>query len=452
MSVPASPFSQIAARSLMKVGQNYSEQPQVPAAKAVPKSTLDQALELAGKGFAWCIAREKEISAPFASIPYPSLGAARILDFHAGLPHGHAHWPLPNVPLPSIGPLIPIPKISGADKTKIQDQAAARCGDFGIGIWCGGFTPMNEVFFGSASVWIESCRAARTLDITDHCMLVDPASCGVAKGAIVDSSDNVKIGGVQMPSLTQAAIAAGIKAAMKGLGKALAAASRKIGSIARVGFQKAASLFARLGRLLPAELRTLSRFIWHAKLGDNLADKLASARHLRKIVRVAENRAMLDDLIDAGRRVDLSTSGGRACCAPDNMLDGMVKTADNPNGKLLRQIYDQNGRVRGATPADIVGKGPGTGSVVHYDPYKPQDLGPGIGSAPPEVVLVHELQHARDFARGEYPGQLTWKDPAQAAQWQDLGERRAVELAENPLRKSLGMPLRDRYAPKTLVL
>jgi uncharacterized Zn-binding protein involved in type VI secretion len=127
------------------------------------------------------------------------------------------------VPLPSTGPVIPIPLFSGAGKTQINGMPAARCGDMGLGVWCGGYVPMFEVFLGSATVWIEGMRAGRTLvDITNHCIFsVRPGDppIGLFAGTTISGSSNVVIGGVPLPSLTALGMGAAFKGLFKGLGK-----------------------------------------------------------------------------------------------------------------------------------------------------------------------------------------------------------------------------------------
>jgi len=117
---------------------------------------------------------EQLISAPFSAIPFPAYPAIRVLDMDIGLPHAHSHPPNltpPNpvpVPLPSTGPVIPIPYVSGAATVLINGMPAGRCGDMGMGIWCGGYFPMFEIFLGSSSVWIESMRAARLVSTSQN--------------------------------------------------------------------------------------------------------------------------------------------------------------------------------------------------------------------------------------------------------------------------------------------
>ncbi|KGM34277.1 PAAR domain-containing protein [Inquilinus limosus] len=199
------------------------------ALKAVKDA--DGALATTGAVFGALTSLEQLISIPFSAIPFPALPAVRILDFAIGLPHAHSHPPnlippAPPILLPSFGPVIPIPFLSGAGTVLINGMPAGRCLDMGLGIWCGGYFPMFEIFLGSSSVWIEGMRAARIgVDITKHCVFssfkVGPSDppLGVPIGTTVTASPNVIIGGVPMPSLTAFAIGAAMKGAFKGLGK-----------------------------------------------------------------------------------------------------------------------------------------------------------------------------------------------------------------------------------------
>src|SRR5262249_61379223 len=105
--------------------------------------------------------------------------AVRILDFDVGLPHAHNHPPnappAPPIPLPSTGPVIPIPFVSGAGSVLINGMPAARCGDMGLGIWRGGYFPLYRSFLGASHGWVEGSRAARpAVDITKHCTFSSP--------------------------------------------------------------------------------------------------------------------------------------------------------------------------------------------------------------------------------------------------------------------------------------
>lgn len=168
----------------------------------------------------------------------PGFPALRVGDMAIGWPHAHMHPPNlipPNpipIPLPSTGPVIPIPIFSGSNTTYIGGRPAARCGDMGAGIWCGGFFPMYEVFLGSSNVFVDGSRAARTgVDITNHCIFTAPRPqdppIGPMVGATVSGCFNVLIGGVPMPSLTDMAMGALFKGLFKGLAK-LGGATMKV--------------------------------------------------------------------------------------------------------------------------------------------------------------------------------------------------------------------------------
>src|ERR1035438_6600160 len=51
----------------------------------------------------------------------------------------------------------------------INGKPAARCGDLGLNPTCCGLPPIFQVFTGSSNVFIGGKRAARALDITQHC-------------------------------------------------------------------------------------------------------------------------------------------------------------------------------------------------------------------------------------------------------------------------------------------
>lgn len=190
----------------------------------------DGALQTVGAVFGALGALEQTLSVAFSMIPFPAFPAVRITDMAVGLPHAHMHPPNlipPNpvpVPLPSAGPVIPIPFISGAATVLINNLPAARCGDMGIGIWCGGYFPMYEIFLGSSSVWLEGARAARIgIDITKHCIFSTPKPndppVGPMVGTTVSASPNTIVGGIPMPSLTGMAVGKAFGAMFKGLGK-----------------------------------------------------------------------------------------------------------------------------------------------------------------------------------------------------------------------------------------
>jgi len=212
--------------------------------------------------FAALAALEQAWSVAFGMIPFPAFPALRILDLDIGLPHAHGHPPNlspPNpvpVPLPSTGPVIPIPLLSGANKTLINGMPAARCGDMGLAIWCGGWVPMFEVFLGSANVWIEGCRADRTLvDITNHCIFSmrpgDPP-IGLFVGSTITGSANVAIGGVPLPSM----LSLGMGAAFRGLG-----------ALAKKGASAFSRLASRAGGRVGNFLSSVSCFLKRSLAG-----------------------------------------------------------------------------------------------------------------------------------------------------------------------------------------
>ncbi|MGK3960151.1 PAAR domain-containing protein [Sorangium sp. So ce118] len=214
-------------------------------AAVIPRA--EGALATVAATFAFLTSVEQLVSAPLAAVPFPLLPALRVTDIAIGLPHAHAHPPNltpPNpvpIPLPSAGPVIPIPFVSGAAKTLIDGLPAARCGDFGLGIWCGGYVPLFEVFLGSSKVWIEGARAARSfVDVTTHCVFSarkgpNDQPLGPFVGTTITGSPKVRIGGVPMPSLVSLAMGAAFQGLFRGLGKLVrrTQASRAAARIAR---------------------------------------------------------------------------------------------------------------------------------------------------------------------------------------------------------------------------
>jgi uncharacterized Zn-binding protein involved in type VI secretion len=200
---------------------------------AAQVTEAEGALATVGAAMGTLTAAEQAISAPLAAIPFPRFPALRITDLAIGLPHAHAHPPnlippAPPVPLPSTGPVIKIPILSGANAVFMNGLPAARCGDIGLGIWCGGYFPLYEIFLGSSHVWIEGSRAARLgVDITKHCVFTTPRPSdppmGPMVGTTITGSANVLIGGIPLPSLTNMAVGAALKVAFKGLGKVVRA-------------------------------------------------------------------------------------------------------------------------------------------------------------------------------------------------------------------------------------
>lgn len=365
---------------------------------------------------------EQMISAPLAMIPFPAFPALRVMDMDIGLPHGHSHPPnlvppAPMVFLPSTGPIIPIPFLSGATRTLINGLPAGRCGDMGLGVWCGGYFPMYEVFLGSSSVWIEGARAGRLLvDVTRHCIFSAPKPqdppLGPMVGMTITASPNVLIGGVPMPSLLDLAMGKAIEGLFKGIGKAVkrakaARAASKADELALASSRSAdgPSVGAYKGGR-PTEAENWLRLV-NAKFieGDRILEMAGAARR-----RMNAAQKKVDDILGSGR-IEIKTN--------DPELERMVKQdlyqmAANPFGEEILDRISRQRRFkhtiepkRGAdgvarTKSDEVfwdhansRPGRGAGSEVTYDPTISE--GP---DCPPDVTLFHEMVHAANGADG----------------------------------------------------
>jgi RHS repeat-associated protein len=135
----------------------------------------------------------------------PAFPAARLYkDIVFGWPHSHPHPPTFGFPLPSFGPVL----LAGSRNVLINGVPAARCGDVGFGVWCGGYYPLFEVFTGSSNVFIGGARASRRfIDFTMQCL----PFFGKMKG-LKDVAINVGM----------TALGAGFSAAMGAIGVAAA--------------------------------------------------------------------------------------------------------------------------------------------------------------------------------------------------------------------------------------
>ena len=126
---------------------------------------------------------------------FPKMGAARLwsdLVFQFG--HSHPHPPTFGFPIPSLGPIL----AAGAQGVLINGLPAARCGDLGLSVWCGGYFPIFEVLTGSSHVFIGGARASRTLlDPTLHCLPIGgTASIGKLGAAMMALSAGLSLLGV----------------------------------------------------------------------------------------------------------------------------------------------------------------------------------------------------------------------------------------------------------------
>jgi uncharacterized Zn-binding protein involved in type VI secretion len=400
-----------------------------------------------GAAFGVITGIEQLVSMPLSLIPFPALPAVRIMDMDVGLPHGHAHPPntppAPPLMLPSTGPVIPIPFVSGASTVLINGMPAARCGDMGLGIWCGGYFPFYEIFLGSSSVWLEGARAARLgVDITKHCIFSSPkpakpsdAPIGPMVGFTISASGNVNIGGVPMPSLSSKATGAAFKAAFKGIGKAvgmLKGALGKGGKLHRaVAVRPVRSNPGRYGSTTSVGTTSfvnLKSYQHACQLIDQLksSEKLKikgspefiakAERDLRLIASSKTGRKMMEDIQSSGKKVILLEGGPSA------------KAASSGDAALNLEH------------ADGVRPGPGSDSVVKYNPD--EWMGP---NSPPDTVLAHEMGHARNAAKGEELTDVGFPDDARKGRWTDGEEMQTIENIENPYRRERGLEERTGH-------
>jgi uncharacterized Zn-binding protein involved in type VI secretion len=395
-------------------------------------------LQHVGAAFGLVTSIEQLATMYLGMIPFPALPAVRIGDFDTGIPHAHAHPPnlIPpaTVPirLPSTGPVIPIPILSGAGSVLINNMPAARCGDMGLGIWCGGFVPMYEILLGSSNVWIEGCRAARLgVDVTNHCIFsVRPRAgdppIGSFTGFTISSSSNVMIGGIPLPSLTSMAVGAAFKAMFKGLGKAFQWLRKlrkgtpnfsRAGTLAGLGPARAAdkidyaAQYARAGQLIE-EMEMKGKLILR---GDH--EFLAAARrHLRQIACSKIGRKNLE-IIHA---------------SPHSIV--IEHLNDAPRRLRKRGPHIQYDSVSGAKdPAR------GSGATIRYDPEK------GFPGSPPDSIVNHELGHGTRAVQGENRVGEPMDRGADNRRWTDAEEYDNINQNDNAYRQERGLPLRTGH-------
>jgi hypothetical protein len=298
--------------------------------------------------------------------------------------------------LPSIGPVLPIPILSGAMNTYINGRAAARCGDMGAGVWCGGYFPMFEVFLGSSNVWIEMARAGRRLvDITKHCIFSSPRPTDPPLGPMVGStimgSSDVSIGGVPMPSLLSLAIARAFKALFRGAG----AVFRRLTARSRV------DRLIRSGRIT---IHTPP----HAPNFDHMV-----RQDLYRLARTRSGRALLRDMMRSGKNLDIE-----------------FHAPNPPNAYGWSHGHPDSYWNHAANSP-----GPGANGVVAYDPLQ----WPNANSArtPSDAVLFHEMNHANNGMNGRLNQQPS-TNPGWNSRWQDFEEYNTVN-AENGYRYERGV-------------
>ncbi len=368
-----------------------------------------------GRGVMTAIGWEQALSPFLNYIPFPSIPALRVWDLDVGLPHAHNHPPNitpPNpvpIPLPSFGPVIPIPFLSGAHKVFINGTPAARCGDMGLGVWCGGYFPMFEVFLGSSTVWIEAARAGRVgVDITKHCIFTSPKPSDPPLGPMIGTtlppgSPNVQIGGMPFPSLFSLAIAQAFKA------------------LFRVGGAIFRRLTARsyVQRLLNnGTLRIHGSGAW---ADDIVAD-------LERIARTRSGRQVLGTLDNSAHHVNLrwynGSHGQLNALAGPHSADALM---DIPTGLRM----------------------PGSGSDVMHTPANwANHAPPGTSHAAPgtssDAILFHELNHAANNSQGANRAAASQSQHGWDGRWAN-NEEYATVAAENGYRAENGLPQRTAY-------
>ncbi|MCH9683995.1 MAG: hypothetical protein K0V04_21355 [Deltaproteobacteria bacterium] len=388
---------------------------QSKSAPAAPAPASGGALAAVAKGIATAIGWEQSLTAPIDKIPFPGLPALCILDLDVGLPHAHNHPPNitpPNpvpIPLPSTGPLIPIPILSGADRTKHGGRSAARCGDMGLGVWCGGYVPMYEIFLGSASVWIEGARAARLgIDITKHCIFTSPKPSDPPIGPMVGTTvgagcGTVMIGGAPLPSLFSLAVAQ----IMKGVVKVGGAVFRKVTANAKVDKMIAKGHIVVHGS---------------AKYADDVM------KDLYKLAATRSGRDALNRIGKAGAQVEI---------------------VPLPAGKGPHNAFAQANSWDAMTDMATGAKGAGSGSVVSHTPENWANHGPPGASHPhpgtsSDAMLHHELHHAANNAEGG--GKMMGTETADNwdKRWANH-EEYGTTHADNGYRGETGLPPRTNY-------
>lgn len=435
-----------------------------------------------GMTFGLLTSLEQMISAPLSVLPFPAFPALRVTDMDIGLPHAHTHPPnlvppAPPTPFPSTGPIIPIPFLSGATRTLINGMPAARCGDMGLGVWCGGYFPMYEVFLGSSSVWIEGARAGRLLvDVTRHCMFSSPKPSdpplGPMVGMTITASPNVLVGGVPMPSLLNLAMGAAMQGLFKGLGKAVKRArawraADEVGDAAsRMSRGGGSSIkprptwadnMQRLYVLCGKDLKVALRVRAAAeKLVDDLVeegvihvggDAIWRGRVMEDLYMVASSRTgkrQLEEIADSGQTISIRPLAD----APDPQFG----PAAYPRGASWDPNADRWNRQTGQWDrgaGDWVGehqwnpttqkKGAGTGTDIHYRPDRYE-----APESPPDLVLVHELAHANSNAHGTNM-MRTPPSPGARTAFPEGEEERVVRTVENAYRAEFGLTERTSY-------
>ncbi len=402
---------------------------------------------------------EQLLSVLVSAIPSPALPAMRVMDVDVGLPHAHGHPPnIPGPgPIPSTGPVIPIPYVSGAATVLINGMPAARCGDMGLGVWCGGYFPLFEIFLGSSSVWLEGARAARApTDITKHCIFSNPKSIvkgndlpiGPPIGIPVGASANVIIGGIPMPSLTAMAMAVGFK----GLGKAVT----KVPGFSRVA--KAAAAAGKKGKQVLGDIRHLGDMRRMRKTGQGTADLFKDYIKARRTVSELLDSGKIEILDVTGTRPggdkafrDWAERDLRVMASSETGRQVLDDIAKSPHKVIIEPLegvhvstidkgYGPHASVEPWPTTLHQQPGQGTTTRVRLDPeyiYTDQ--------MPSDRVLTHEMGHARNNALGANAKADPLPPGVDPKQWSNMEEFQNIHGVDNPYGHEFGLDPRTGH-------
>lgn len=249
---------------------------------------------------------------------------------------------------------------------------------------------------------------------------------GPMVGTTISGAGTVFVGGIPMPSLMSMALGALFKGLFKGLG----------------------AVFNRIRARV-----TVWRFLRNGAIHGDDAFRRAAMNDLLMIARTRTGRELLNDISRSGQRVELfqhthpsvaadfARSGDH--CAAVNWQDSLVRTTPDPAGSHIVNQWDGHGwQPQG--PANITGHGPGTGSNIAYNPSSfPSAAHPG---SPSDVVLAHELNHARNNALGNNRQILTDADPAWNSAWTNREEAATVGVENSYRAERGGVPQRTDYS------
>jgi uncharacterized Zn-binding protein involved in type VI secretion len=204
-------------------------------------------------------------TAPVAQV-LPAFPAAFLGSCTVGMPHAHplhppsGPCPLP-IPIPIPMPVMGIIALGTCVQVLINSLPAARCGDLGYNPTCFGIPPIFEVFTGSSNVFVGGARAARVLDITNHCTPVSAGSPARAMAAAMKAV-NAASKAAQVAAITGDAVeAAGARAAGDGAMASALGMSAAMMAAQMAADAVATALSAAMGKDLAAPLGTFGAIL-----------------------------------------------------------------------------------------------------------------------------------------------------------------------------------------------